>query len=191
MNTETNETPTTLNYTTFSIELTKLPPASLHRLASYGLAHYLGNQAASKVVAWAEKFETDNKRAPTDEEKSARKTEVQNTMFAAVLSGEMGVHASRGPAIDPEDAEMERLAKAEILATLKANNIKAPKKDEAVTFGDGTQKTMEAMIDTRLERHGERLRTEAKASLKAKAKAKEAAAKKLAATVAGAGAVDL
>lgn len=175
---------TTLNYTTHSVDMTKLPPVSLHRLASYGLAHYLGNQAASKVVAFAEKPEN---AGMTDEAKAAKKAEFQTQMIAALLDGTIGQHAARGPAIDPEDAEVERLAKGEVLATLKANNIKAPKKDEVVEFASGEKLTMEDLIDRRVAKHGERLRTEAKASLKAKAKAKEAQAKK----VAGQGASDL
>lgn len=175
---------TTISYNTFTADITKLPPASLHRLASYGFAHYLGNQASSKLVAWKDKDENKN---ATDEQIEARKAEIQSTMFAAVLSGEMGVHASRGTPIDPTEAEMERLAKAEVVATLKANNIKVPKKDEAVEFASGEKLTMDELIDRRIAKHGERLTTEAKASIKAKVKAKEAIAKK----VTGQGAADL
>lgn len=173
-----------VTYTSHSVDLTKLPPVSVHRLASYGLSHLLGNQAASKVVAWQEKEE--NKGA-TDEQKAQAKADFQAKMIAALADGTIGQHASRGPAADPEDAEMERLAKVEVLATLKANNIKAPKKEEVVEFASGEKLTMEDLVDRRIAKHGERLRAEAKASLKAKAKAKEATAKK----VAGQGAADL
>ena len=168
---------TTISYNDFTADITKLPPASLHRLASYGFAHYLGNQAQSKKVAWKDKEENAN---ATDEQIAAKLKEIQTSMFNAVISGEMGVHATRGPSVDPEEAEVERLAKAEVIATLKANNIKVPKKDEAVKFANGTEKTMDQMVETRIEKHGDRLRTEAKASLKAKAKAKEALVKKVA-----------
>lgn len=188
MENEVKEVPASLTYTSFTVPLANLPPVSLHRLASYGLAHYLGNQAASKVVAWAEK---DENKGATDEQKAAQKATVQAAMFAALLDGTIGSHASRGPAVDPEDAEMDRLAKAEVLATLKANNIKAPKGEEAVEFASGEKLTMDDLIDRRVAKHGERLRVEAKASLKTKAKAKEAAAKKLQAVVAGGGAADL
>lgn len=174
----------TVTYTSHSVSLSKLPPVSVHRLASYGLAHLLGNQAASKVVAWSEK---DENKGATDEQKAAAKAQFQSVMLAALADGTIGQHASRGPAVDPEDAEMERLAKVEVNATLKANNIKAPKKDEVVEFASGEKLTMDDLVDRRIAKHGERLRSEAKASLKAKAKAKEATAKK----VAGQGAQDL
>lgn len=170
---------TAIAYNDFTADIGKLPPASLHRLASYGFAHYLGNQASSKVVAWKDKDENKN---ATDEQVAAFKSDVQAKMFAAILDGTMGVHATRGPSVDPEEAEAERLAKAEIITTLKANNIKVPKKEEKVQFADGREKSMDEMIETRLghAEHGPRLRTEAKASLKAKQKAKDALAKKVA-----------
>ena len=174
----------TLNYTTHSVKISALPAISFHRLASYGLAHLLGNQAASKVVAWAEKDENAN---ATDEQKAAKKAEFQAAMLQALKDGTIGQHATRGPAQDPEEAEMERLAKAEVVATLKANNIKVPKKDEMVEFASGEKLSMDELVERRIAKHGERLATEAKASLKAKAKAKEAIAKK----VSGAGAADL
>lgn len=174
----------TVTYTSHSVDLGKLPPVSLHRLASYGFAHYLGNQAASKVVAWSDKEENAN---ATDEQKAAKKAEFQTAMIAALMDGTIGQHAARGPSIDPEEAEMERLAWGEVLATLKANNIKAPKKDEAVEFASGEKLSRDDLVSRRVAKHGDRLRTEAKASLKAKAKAKEAIAKK----VTGQGADDL
>lgn len=175
----------TLSYSDrFSIEMDKLPRQSLHRLASYGLAHYLGNQASAKVTTFKDK---DENKDATDEQVAAFKASVQDKMFAAVLDGTMGVHATRTPSQDPEEAEMDRLAKVEVVATLKANNIKVPKKDEAVEFASGEKLSMDDLVDRRIAKHGERLRTEAKASLKAKAKAKDAIAKK----VAGAGASEL
>lgn len=167
----------TVTYTTHSVALSKLPPISVHRLASYGLAHLLGNQAASKVVAWQEKEE--NKGA-TDEQKAAAKAEFQAKMLTALADGTIGQHSSRGPAIDPEDAEMERLAWAEVKETLTSNNIKIPKGDAVVEFASGEKLTKDDLVDRRIAKHGERLRSEAKASLKAKAKAKEQAKKKVA-----------
>lgn len=174
----------TLNYTSFSVDAGKLPPVSLHRLASYGLAHYLGNQAASKVVAWAEKDENKN---ATDEQKAAQKVLFQNAMVQALLDGTIGQHAARGPAVDPVEAEMDRIAKAEVVQTLKANNIKVPKGEDKVKFANGNEFTMDELIARRVEKYTDRLTTEAKASLKAK----EAAKKKAAAKVAGVGAEDL
>lgn len=158
-----------LNYGDHTVDITTLPGVSLHRLASYGLSHLLGNQAASKVVAWADKAE--NKDA-TDEAKAAKKTEFQAIMLKALADGTIGQHASRGPATDPTEAEAERLAKAEVIATLKSNNIKVPKKDEVVEFANGNKFNMDQLVERRMEAHGERLKTEAAASLKAKAKAK-------------------
>lgn len=174
----------TLNYGDHTLSLKALPAISFHRLASYGLSHLLGNQAASKVVAWADKVE--NKDA-TDEQKAAKKAEFQGLMLAALADGTIGQHASRGPATDPTEAEAESIARTEVRAMLKANNIKVPKKDEVVEFASGEKLTLDDLVERRMQKYGERLMADAKASLKAKARVKEATAKK----VAGAGAADL
>lgn len=170
----------TLNYGDHTIAMGSLPAVSLHRLASYGLSHLLGNQAASKVVAWASK---DENKAATDDQKATKKAEFQALMLTALADGTIGQHASRGPATDPTEAEAERLAKAEVIATLKSNNIKVPKKDEVVEFANGNKFNMEQLVERRMEAHGERLMTEAKASLTAKAKAKAKADAAMAAKI--------
>lgn len=157
----------TITYGEHSISATKLPAVSLHRLASYGLAHYLGNQAASKVVAWADKAENAN---ATDEQKAAQKATFQSAMVQALMDGTIGQHAARGPAVDPVEAIQARLAKAEVLKVLKENGIKAPKKEEEVEFKDGTKLSMDALIERRIAKHGERLMTEAKKEVADKAR---------------------
>lgn len=176
MNTET-----TIKYGEHSVDISKLPAVSLHRLASYGFAHYLGNQASSKVTAWSDKEE--NKGA-TDEQKAAQKATFQTTMLAALMDGTIGQHASRGPAVDPIEVEMDRIAKAEVIKTLKANSIKVPKKDEAVQFESGESLSMEALIERRLAKHGDRIRKEGEAVLKEKARKVKKLAENAAAGVA-------
>ncbi len=157
----------TIKYGENSITLASLPAVSLHRLASYGLAHFLGNQMASKVVAWSEREENAN---ATDEQKAAKKAEFQANGVKALLDGTIGQHAARGPVVDPMENEMDKIAKAEVVVVLKSNSIKVPKGDEAVEFSNGDKLTMDQLIERRIAKHGDRIKKEAEASLKEKAR---------------------
>lgn len=162
----------------------KLPEASLNALIGRGLTHVLGSELSSKVIGWKERFAKENSRQPNEDEVAAYKSEAFAGYVASINEGTLGQGASRGPAIDPEDAEVERLAWAEVVAMLKAHNIKATGKgDERVwTFADGSTRTKDAMLEKHLANAGkdgtvneERLRKAAKKNLAAKAKAKDTA----------------
>lgn len=161
----------TITYGEHSLALSKLPPVSLHRLASYGLSHLLGNQMSSKVVAWSDK---DENKDATDEAKATVKAEFQAKAIASLMDGTIGQHAARGPSVDPVEAEMARIAKTQVVTVLKANGTKVPKKDEAVEFADGSKFTMGQLVERRLAnpKFTDAIKKEAEASLKAKAKAK-------------------
>lgn len=157
----------TIKYGEHTVDISALPPVSLHRLASYGLAHFLGNQMASKVVAWSEREENAN---ATPEAKQAAKAQFQANGMKALLDGTIGQHAARGPVVNPLENEMDKIAKAEVIVVLKSNNIKVPKGDEMVEFDNGDKLTMDQLIERRLAKHGDRIKTDAEGALKEKAR---------------------
>ena len=187
-------------YGTIEVDTSAFAPASIEALVRRGVAHYLGNEQASKVVAWAKTKATEGLAAylqtdpdnsagktvedfePSLEDKQSKKEELQQAALGHLVAGTIGISAPRTPSVDPLEAAMERLAKAQVTTVLKANGIKPPKDGESVTFGDGTKKTMDDMIATRLAHatHGPAIRAEAEKVLKAKAKEAAAKAKALA-----------
>lgn len=185
----------TITYAGHEIAVASLPAQSIEALLRRGVTHFLGNEQAAKVTARAKKdeatraveaFKAAHGRDPSesdtlpsvapasDENRDTWKAEYIANAIKALAEGTVGLIV-RGPSVDPVDARMEKIAKAEVLNVLKGAGIKVPKKDEAVTFADGTKKTLDDMIETRLERFGDRIRVEAEKALKAEAKAKEKA----------------
>ena len=90
----------------------------------------------------------------SDEDRDAWKAEYIANAIKALAEGTVGLIV-RGPSVDPVDARMEKIAKAEVL-NVKGAGIKVPKEGRAVT-SDGTKKTLDDMIETRLERFGDRI----------------------------------
>lgn len=150
-----------IKYGEFNIADTNtLPPVSLTKLLTGGLAHFLGNEVSSKVKAWedrenkarqdaATKVGASTYDAVTTGEKDAQKAVVQKEAFADLLSGNVGL-SNRGPRVDPLQAAMAVIARREVIKTLKSLDVKVPKGTEPVTFSDGKKKTMAEMIATRI-----------------------------------------
>jgi hypothetical protein len=162
-----------ITYGDHEINVKSLPEVSVHALLRRGLSHFLGNEQASKVTAWAKRFEEENKREATEEEKAKAKADYIAAALTALNEGTVG-NVVRGPKVDPITARVQKLAKKEVLDILKAQSIKAPKGDEVITFGNGETRTMEQMVSKRIELHGERFAKEAKKQLDAEAKKAEA-----------------
>ena len=181
-----------IQYGNHALDTAKFHPTAIEAMVRRGVSHYLGNEMASKVVAWAESENKERAKtgaAPvTDAEKDERKNSFQADAIAALEAGTVG-QSNRGPRVDPLVAQMQSIAKREVIDTLKANNIKPPKGDDVVTFGDGATRTMAQMIEKRLANHGTRIESEAKKVLaelarKAEKAKKEAAARESKAPVA-------
>lgn len=195
-----------ITYGKFSVDLNGLHSASLAALASRGLAHFLGNEQASKVVTKIEAVlagETpESKKVFADLDKAARRSainawreanetqvaiwedEVRQAAFLKIGSGEMGV-STRGPSVDPVESAMNAIAKREVTDTLKGAGLKFPKgasKDKAaetVVLGENAF-TGEQLVARRLATHGDRIRKEAQKhvdELSRKAKKAQEAAK--------------
>lgn len=163
--------PSIINYGEHSLDANKFHANAIAALLRRGVSHYLGNEQASKVAAKAAKHLADTKTEMTDDEKAALKAELIAAAVQSLYDGTIGAGATRGPRKDPIESEMEKIALREIFAILDANKITRPKKGvDAVAFGDGQTKSLEAMVETRLGNHGERIRKEAEKKLAEDAK---------------------
>jgi hypothetical protein len=173
----------TFEYAGYTIDFTKLPQASIDALLRRGAVHFLGNEQASKVTAWAGKQET----APDDEAKAAKRLEYIASAIDALNAGTVGVRAPReggaSAKLDPIGAMVRKLAKTQVLALLKKAGLKAPTGENTVATGSG-EFTMAQLIDRAVARGGEALVAEAK-------KAVEAEARRNAKVVEAAGEVEL
>ena len=158
-----------------TFDFAKLPVASQAAMLGRGLTHYLGSELSSKVIGWSKRFEKENSREPNDAERDAYRSEALASMVAALEAGTVGT-VTRGAAVDPIEAEMEKLARADINAIIKANGLKWTGKgeDRVVTFADGQTRTMDAMVEKRLADKGDEYRKAAEKNIRAKQKALEA-----------------
>lgn len=157
-----------------SLDLASLPSKSILALISRGLTHYFGSEQASRVKAWKDAVLEETKAEPSEDEINVKKLERHDIAMKALVDGTIGVRAV-GITLDPLDKIKEQIARQQVADILRANGIKVPKKDEAVTFPNGESKAMEDMIKTRLEVNGEAIEKEAKKALKARTDAKAAA----------------
>ena len=191
-------------YAGHKIEFAALPVASQIAMARRGLVHFLGNEQAAKVSARANREQEAAAKAfkeaygrdatadealafvASDETKQGWKLDFIAEAIKALAEGSVGMGA-RGPAVDPIEAEMERIAKRQVTDILKANGIKVPRKDEAVQFADGSRKTMDEMVEGRLVKNADAIRKEAEKAVKDR-KRQQDAAKAAAAKAAEAGA---
>lgn len=154
---------TTIAYGDYTVDVAKLPQASVMALLRRGFSHFMGSEQASKVTG---RFTPNDKGAlpegvtDTPEARTAYKSEVQTAAFAALQAGTVGQHVSRGPKVDPITATKQAIARREVTETLKANGLKFPKGDETVDLG-GTKLSGADLISRRLAKHGDRIHKEA------------------------------
>src|SRR5882724_11576693 len=138
-----------ITYGTFNIEVESLPAKSLEAMIQRGVSHYMGNEVAAKVAAWTNKLAEEKDGTPgheaSDDEKTAKKEEIQADFYNRLLTGDIGT-AIRGPQVTPFDKAAQAEARARVSARLKANGLKVPKGDETIKLGDGAF-TIQALID--------------------------------------------
>lgn len=153
------------------IVFASLPAATIGALLSRGISHYFGNELAARVSgakAAFRKIEGSDELGPEMSDDEVAK--VRETKFAEFLdklvSGTVGVRAP-GITVDPIEKIVQRIAKQEVSNILKTAGLKVPKAGEAVEFADGSKKSLEAMIERRLEVNGEAIRKQAEKEVKA------------------------
>lgn len=150
-----------------AVDLSKIPHSSAMALARFGLAHYLGNQQASKVSAAKAKALESSRDADgnvvagrelSTEEIASLKAHFRAEGMKAIAEGTMGAGA-RGPSKDPFEAALDSIVRESVKETLRKYGLKVPKgEDGVVTFADGTTRTMAQMIQNRLSKEGDALR---------------------------------
>lgn len=177
---------TQISYGTYTLDFSKFPAQSALAMLKRGVTHYLGNEQAAKVSNRKAKYLARTKVEAADDEVAAWKEEFVQAAIAALADGTVGM-ATRGPSVDPVEAHMERIAKAEISNILKTSGTKFTGKgeDRKIKAANGEEFTMDTLVERRLANpdHGGRIRKEAEKAVKNAAKAAEA--------VKGAGPVDL
>lgn len=176
MNTETPNL--TITYGEHTLDFTQLPAQSVRAMLSRGVTHYLGSEQASKVgpnSSWFEKFEKENGRKPNEDETKAQKASNLAAAIQALVAGTVGT--ARGPKLDPVEAEMERMAETEVWDTLAGAKLckgnKKPKGEDSFEFADGSKFTFDELVERRLEKHGERIKSAAAKKVEAARKARE------------------
>lgn len=159
----------TIEYAGFTIDLAALPAASTDALLRRGLVHFLGNEQASKVTAWASKQET----APSDEVRAAKRMEYVTSAIEALNSGTVGVRVAReggtSAKLDPIGAMVRKLAKAIVMTLLASAKLKAPKGTATIAVG-GVNYTMDQLIQRQIDKGGDGLVAEAKKAVEAEAR---------------------
>lgn len=165
-----------------TVDVTKLPQTSIDAMLRRGFQHYFGNEQSSKVTTFKEKFETENKRAPTQDEVDAKRKEFYATAVTALQSGTVGQRANGMPKVTPFEKILYRLAFNEVAGILEKSNIKVPKGEETVVV-QGKPWTIDELVERHLEKNSEKFDKAAQAEVKklereraAKAKAREEAA---------------
>ncbi len=147
-----------IKYGDFTADFNTLPEASLVAMLRRGFGHFMGSECASKVTA---AFAEDADPKP-DVSREVYKAQVQSEMFAKLVAGTVGV-STRGPAVDPIQTIINRLAKAEVVAILKSNGLAWPKKaEDVVSFPDGRKFTGAELISRKVAKDGDRLTKEAR-----------------------------
>lgn len=149
-----------LEYGTHKLDTAKWPEKSVEALIRRGLAHYLGNEQASKVTA-----HFDDKPDATDVEKAAFKAECQAKAIEALEKGTIGANV-RGPRGSQVETIVRQLAEKEVRDILKHNGLTMPSGDKVVEFANGEKLTRAQLIERRVAKHGERLNKEAETEMK-------------------------
>ena len=195
----------TIEHDGATFDFAALPPASQRALAREGLVHIRGNRVASKVVGYfrqqaAKDYNAAHgegafgkldaatasrlaKEAIPDSESDAYQAKVREFRAEtdkAILEGTLGDGRVAGPKMSPLEAEMEAIAKRELLVILVEKGIftpsakrRVPKPGDVFELKDG-DRTYESFLAGYQAKHAERLEREAKAEI---AKREKAAAK--------------
>jgi hypothetical protein len=154
-----------LTYGNLQIDETRFPPAITERLLSRAVSHILGNEVASAVLAWQKRqivgkdgkidtvtdsmLESWRQSEANLAATATREDELRAAKVSAMYDGTLAVRVSRAPSRDPVEVAERAIAKAEIVAILKANKLAFPKKDETIELA-GTVYDADALIDARL-----------------------------------------
>jgi hypothetical protein len=164
----------TFDFNGTTIDFASLPEPSLVAMIRRGLAHYLGNEQASKITgkirtAISTELSTPdhevNQVDVTKEQVAAFrlsnsiqveewKAEVEAAALAALAAGTVGqsVRGPSAPKLDPLAAEIRRIAKEHVKAALKKAGIAFPTGEKTVSLG-GKEYTAEELVSRAIARN--------------------------------------
>ncbi len=147
----------TMTYGKHTVDFATVPAQSVTAMLRRGLSHFLGSEQASKVTAY---FDPDRKLADgetrlddTPENREKIKADYQAKAIDALLAGTVGM-STRGPAVDPIETEINRIARREVHDILKKSGVKPPKKAEDTVEIGGSKYTTDQLIARRLDPSG-------------------------------------
>ena len=154
-----------------TIAFDSLPEKSRAALIMRGWNHYRGNEVASRVSSFFKRrLESDKVAIPESDsdEYVAKKNEFLADAVTALVAGTVG--ESRGPRVDPIEAEVNKSAKASVIAVLVGKKLwsgaKHPTLDQEWTFGTEIV-SFGTLIDRYIAKFGESLTKAAKAKIEA------------------------
>ena len=179
-----------------------LPIASQRALAREGLVHIRGNRVASKVVGFyrsqaAKDYNAEHGEGAFAKLDSAAQSRIAKASIpdseseeyiskvrefraeadAAIMAGTLSEGRVAGPKQTPLEAEMEAIAKRELLVILVEKGIftpsakrRVPKPGDVFELKDG-DRTYESFLSGYSAKHAERIEREAKAELAEREKA--------------------
>ena len=179
---------TILTYGDHSVDMSKAPVAMTAVLMSRGFNHIMANETASYVSGQIEKALELPEGTTKDARQAAFKVnawekQARDEAIADIIAGTLGV-STRGPKVDPRDAAIAAISKAEVVAKLKANSIKVPKGDEKVVLGASGSFTLAELVARNTAKYADRIGKEADRRIAEQTRAAKKAAE-LAASNAG------
>lgn len=161
-----------VTYGDITLDFATLPDSSRLAMLKRGVSHFFGNEIASKVST-RKKAAADKGEPMSEADADALHAQFTADAIKALNEGTVGV-STRGPAADPVDVAAESIARAEVSDVLKANGAKFTGKgdERRVKFADGSEFTMDQLIERRLANpaHAERIRKAAEKVVADKAK---------------------
>ncbi len=164
MSETSDQVATTLTYGDLSFEIASLPASSINKLLKSGLAHFLGNEVASKVsTAKAKRAESD--LGPMNDVEIAEcKARFLAEAAESLRTGQV-THATRAPRGTAIDTVFNRLVTEKVKFLLNAQGISMPSGDKLVTLPNGATATRADLLERAKARYGEQLRREAEAEI--------------------------
>lgn len=162
----------------YKIAIADIPAASVAAMLQQSFNHRLGNQADSRLVAFAKANGHDIGEWRASDEGKAKLAEFRDATVRAILDGTLGVRkpgAGRKEA-DPVEKEYQKLLVAAVKKALKDNyNVSLPKDETAITFGNATR-TRSQMLENFASKFGAALREQAEKNVRAAQRAIDKAA---------------
>lgn len=147
------------------------PVQTIVALLRRGIRVVKSNEVAARYAAWEKKELATEGREISESESGAKKAELTSAAEQSFIDGTLG-DRKRGPAVDPLEVEMERIAWRQVKETLKKAGMSVPADGEFITTGSGDKLSKEDLIDRRLVKNGPAIEKEAKKVLSNKTKAK-------------------